>query len=113
MALPAAYVTIYLGLLNPYKISLLSKGDYSYGLYLYGFPIQQALASMGPEVHHWWLNPLLAWPCALAVAIVSWKFIESPALSLRKHLPPIEARWLDFLDRSMFRKLAPVPPRWS
>ncbi len=37
--LPVAYVTIYLGLLNLPRDRIVLSGDYSYGLYLYGFPI--------------------------------------------------------------------------
>ena len=38
-AIPSAYVTVYLGLLNPSRNKIILSGDYSYGLYLYGFPI--------------------------------------------------------------------------
>jgi peptidoglycan/LPS O-acetylase OafA/YrhL len=58
-------------------------GDYSYGVYIYGFPVQQAVAAMIPGV-----GPLrmfaLAAPIALGVAVVSWHLIERPALSLKR-----------------------------
>jgi peptidoglycan/LPS O-acetylase OafA/YrhL len=58
-AFPSAYVTIYLGLLNPSRNKIILSGDYSYGLYLYGFPIQQAIVFIGPHLHRWYFNLLL------------------------------------------------------
>ena len=58
-------------------------GDFSYGLYIYGFPVQQAVAHLsGP--HGWMWN--LAWslPIALALAVLSWHGVEKRALR-RKH----------------------------
>jgi peptidoglycan/LPS O-acetylase OafA/YrhL len=57
-------------------------GDYSYGLYLYAFPVQGlAVWLWGP------LTPLgnvvLAFPLTLALAILSWHWVEAPALRLR------------------------------
>ena len=49
--------------------------DYSYGLFLYGFPVQQALLALNPH-----LGPLqlfaLATPCALLLAAASWHLLE-------------------------------------
>lgn len=38
-AFPIAYVTVWLGLLEPKRVALIRSGDYSYPLYLYSFPI--------------------------------------------------------------------------
>jgi peptidoglycan/LPS O-acetylase OafA/YrhL len=57
-------------------------GDYSYGLYLWGFPMQQVTASEMPGASAL-TNALIAWMLALAVAVVSWHMIEKPALALR------------------------------
>jgi len=57
-------------------------GDYSYGLYVYAFPIQQTIVQRVPGV-----EPLLllayAFPAALAMAVLSWHAIEHPALGLK------------------------------
>lgn len=57
-------------------------GDYSYGLYVYSFPVQQTLMQRLPT-----LEPpallLLALPLSLLVAVVSWHGIEAPALALK------------------------------
>jgi len=107
VSIPVTYLTVYLGLLNPPKIKYLFSGDYSYGLYLYGFPVQQAFASLGTQVHHWYLNILVCLPLTFLVAYFSWNVVEKPALALRRHLPSIERKlvWLvcgrDLLSRPM------------
>lgn len=57
-------------------------GDYSYGLYIYAFPIQQLMVSkaglLNPFVHF-----ICTFPLALVVAALSWHFIEKPILSLK------------------------------
>ncbi|MFC5742299.1 acyltransferase family protein [Dyella tabacisoli] len=60
-------------------------GDYSYGLYLWGFPVQQAIAHHIPGISSL-ANALIAWPLALLLAAFSWYAIEKPMLSL-KSLP--------------------------
>lgn len=58
-------------------------GDYSYGLYLYAFPVQGLVVwlwgPMGPA-----LNVALALPLTLFLSVLSWHLIEAPALALRK-----------------------------
>jgi len=60
-------------------------GDYSYGLYVYAFPIQQALVSLKPD-----LDPLklfaLAFAATLALAMASWHGMEKSALGLKSKL---------------------------
>lgn len=57
-------------------------GDYSYGLFLYGFPLQQALAALYPSLSPDQLTAV-ALPAALLFAIASWHAIERRALSLK------------------------------
>jgi peptidoglycan/LPS O-acetylase OafA/YrhL len=92
VAIPAAYATVWLGLLNPPRSSFFLSGDYSYGLFLYGYPLQQAIASISPAVQHWYWNLIIAVPCAATMAILSWWFVEKPALGLRAHLKQLD-RW--------------------
>lgn len=113
LAFPAAYMTIYLGLLNPPGNRLLSSGDYSYGLFLYGFPIQQAVASVGPATQNCWVNIALALPATSLVAVLSWHYLEKPALGLRRHIPVVEA-WLVrvVLGRDVAAGPSPEPRLW-
>lgn len=53
--------------------------DGSYGLFLYGFPVEQCIAAWKPGI-----TPLMLLPLALAgaaiLAALSWRFIEQPLL---------------------------------
>jgi peptidoglycan/LPS O-acetylase OafA/YrhL len=57
-------------------------GDYSYGVYVYSYPIQQTLVERIPGVEP---MPLFALALALtlAVAALSWHCLEAPALRLK------------------------------
>ncbi len=58
-------------------------GDYSYGLYIYAFPLQGLVVwAMGPMLPL--TNIALALPVTLTAAILSWHLIEKPALALRQ-----------------------------
>lgn len=58
-------------------------GDYSYGTYIFAFPIQQTLAGAG--VVDPWVNMALALPATWTCAVLSWHLIEAPALARVKH----------------------------
>lgn len=60
--------------------------DLSYGLFLFGFPVQQTLLVMG-----WpWLNPalffLVSWLATAPFAVFSWLAVERPAMNLKRRL---------------------------
>jgi peptidoglycan/LPS O-acetylase OafA/YrhL len=61
-------------------------GDYSYGLYVYAFPIQQTLVERMPGVAPATLFAL-ALPLTLALAVVSWHALERPLLGLKSLFP--------------------------
>lgn len=56
-------------------------GDYSYGLYLYAFPLQQTIVFLLPDIEAWALTAL-ATPLTLLCAMASWHWVEKPALAL-------------------------------
>lgn len=60
--------------------------DYSYGLFLYGFPVQQCLLALWPG-----LGPVslcaLATALSLALAAASWHVLEQPLLKRGRALP--------------------------
>lgn len=57
-------------------------GDFSYGLYLWGFPVQQLVVlALGPLAI--WLDLLIVVPVSLALAILSWHLVERRALALK------------------------------
>jgi peptidoglycan/LPS O-acetylase OafA/YrhL len=101
--IPVAYATVYMGLLNPRKIWILKMGDYSYGIYLYGFVIQQAVASFGQWTHHWFVNLPISLSIAVIFAGLSWNIVERPALKLKRLLPFLESRIASALPKRRFR----------
>src|SRR5262249_51467426 len=60
-----------------------ARGDYSYGVYIYAWPVQQVLALYG--LYRWGPLPFLVLSVlgTLPVAMASWYFVERPALSLK------------------------------
>ena len=62
-----------------------NKQDYSFGVYIYAGPIQQALIGLKLGLTPMALS-FAALPVALALAAISWNVIERPALLLRKRL---------------------------
>jgi peptidoglycan/LPS O-acetylase OafA/YrhL len=91
-----AYATVYLGLLNPPRTVAILGADYSYGLFLYGYPIQQAVAASGAWGQVWGINLFATVGIGLLFARLSWRFVEAPALALRQPLRAIESRWLEW-----------------
>jgi len=65
-------------------------GDYSYGIYVYAFPTQQAIAALVGVVSPWLLFGL-AYPIVLALAVASWHAIEAPALRLKRRAAAVRA----------------------
>jgi len=96
-ALPATYLTVYLGLMQPARSRLVTSGDYSYGIFLYGFPIQQAVVVMLGDIgRNPFVNFLVAIPVIVCLAVFSWFVVEKPALKLRPRLIRLEDGLLDF-----------------
>lgn len=97
--LPIAYMTVYLGLTNPPKFSLLNTGDYSYGVFLYGSPIEQAvyavLRLIWPNLEiGWWVLYPASFPLIILFAVGSWHLVEKRALAQKHLLYKLETvRW--------------------
>jgi peptidoglycan/LPS O-acetylase OafA/YrhL len=60
------------------------NGDYSYGVYLFSYPVQQTLVGSFPSMREWWLLFPAAATIAILIAALSWHLIEKPALRLKK-----------------------------
>lgn len=97
------YCVVYLGLINIPKIPLLSRGDYSYGIYLYAYPIQQLVTMLLPGLRVWWVNILFSIPFSIIFAALSWHFIELPALALKDRLKFLRTREVSWLQSYGFR----------
>lgn len=78
-----AYVLFYIayipaGPIRKYNV----VGDYSYGVYIYAFPVQQSIAALVPGVSVLSMI-LISFGFTLLFAVLSWHFLEKPALSLK------------------------------
>jgi peptidoglycan/LPS O-acetylase OafA/YrhL len=61
------------------------RGDFSYGMYLYAFPIQQSLIALTPEISVF--NLILATTFFSGVCgWLSWRFVEKPMLQEKGNL---------------------------
>ena len=95
------YCVVFLGVAALPEIGALKTRDYSYGIYLYGFPITQGLVAAFPGlVGHKVIVSLAALTLTTLFAATSWKYVEKPTLALKKSVPA----WADAaLRRSGFR----------
>jgi peptidoglycan/LPS O-acetylase OafA/YrhL len=79
--LPLAYGVIWLATRR--IPACLTRADYSYGLYLAAYPLQQAVIDLFPGIA-WWGVLATALPAALFCAALLWHGVERPLLT-RKH----------------------------
>lgn len=85
VAIPTfSYLAVYVGLTRIPPVPFFSGGDYSYGIYLYGYPIQQALVAMIPVVLPWQIHLVLSGVATTLFAYVSWHYVEKPILRFRR-----------------------------
>jgi peptidoglycan/LPS O-acetylase OafA/YrhL len=90
---PIAYATVYLGQMNPNR-KLLRGADYSYGIYLYGFAVQQTIVHLMPAATYWYVYAAIGIAATTLVAAASWQLVERPAGRLRPVLRRFEDRFL-------------------
>ena len=85
-ALALAYFCFWFAYRTPVWRKLEQWGDPSYGIYLWGWPLQQVLVAKMPAISAWH-NFALAAVLATCMGYVSWWCLERPALKL-KHWHP-------------------------
>jgi peptidoglycan/LPS O-acetylase OafA/YrhL len=76
------YPLIYLGIHLPFQ-KIGAKNDYSYGLYIYGFPIQQLLVLFGVAAWGYIALCFMSLACTIPLAVLSWWLLEKHALRLK------------------------------
>ena len=78
------YLLLYAGLRPVEPLSRVgAKVDLSYGLYLYAWPIQTLLVWYYRSINPW-LMFVLALGMSAGLAWLSWRFVEEPALTLKR-----------------------------
>lgn len=58
-------------------------GDFSYGLYLYGWPLEALVMHWSGGKASWWQLFLASLPLAALAAFISWRAVEGPMLRLK------------------------------
>lgn len=82
------YVVICLALWRCKPAAWLHRvGDLSYGTYLYAFPIQQLVLHFGGKEMPLPQFVLISTLLTLGVAYLSWRFVEKPAMKLKRRTP--------------------------
>jgi peptidoglycan/LPS O-acetylase OafA/YrhL len=66
---------------HPWLVRMHAR-DYSYGIYIYAFPVQQTLVSIWPQMSLF-VYLLSTFVTTVALAALSWHFVEKPALKLK------------------------------
>lgn len=98
IAIPAlAYVCFFAAIKLPFrKVGV--KRDFSYGVYLYAFPVQQTLAALDWQRFGIGTFILTAGILVVPLAAFSWYVIEEPAMKLKKW-KPTRTPWIAKLMR--------------
>ena len=83
LALALSYATFWLGYVPGGVIrGFNGLGDYSYGIYIYAFPLQGLAVWMMPDQSPL-TNMLISFPLTLICSVASWHLIEGPAMAMK------------------------------
>jgi peptidoglycan/LPS O-acetylase OafA/YrhL len=86
-----AYPLLWLGIHLPFhKVG--ARNDYSYGVYIYAFPVQQLLVVWGVSRWGYWPYTFIAIAAVVPFAMASWWGIEKHALRLKTLKWPLPSR---------------------
>jgi len=89
VVLSVGYAVLVLGFHPALQLRLNIRNDYSYGIYLYSFPIQQTVVWLLPRLQPW-QHFALALLFIIPLSALSWHGLEKPALKLKKFLPKLQ-----------------------
>ena len=80
-----SYIVLYLAYIPAGAVRAYNRlGDYSYGMYIYAFPVQQSVAALVPNVSAmsmFWISM----PVTGTLAVLSWHLLERRALALKDY----------------------------
>jgi peptidoglycan/LPS O-acetylase OafA/YrhL len=91
-----SYLALYLSLHPRFPVIPAARfGDLSYGLYIYGWPVEEAVTYVSGGHIAWWALFPISLAISAALAFLSWHLIERPALRLKprslRPAPPLSA----------------------
>ena len=76
-----AYLMLWLGATLAVRLGM--TNDISYGIYIYGFPIQQTFVMLGIAGIGWFTFAIVGLAATIPLAALSWWLIERPSLRLK------------------------------
>jgi len=80
------YLVIYIAYARLPKVARFGKhGDFSYGMYIFGFPVQQLLIYWFDADINLAMLALSSMAITLCFAVLSWRLVEAPALRLKRY----------------------------
>jgi len=76
------FVVLSFGFSASNYLNIFNKADYSYGLYIYAFPVQQTMVYLYPKLS---INShlIIGFTITIILASLSWHLIEKPSLRLK------------------------------
>jgi peptidoglycan/LPS O-acetylase OafA/YrhL len=77
-----AYPLLWLGIHLPFH-RVGAKNDYSYGVYIFAFPVQQLLVTFGAGKWGYWPYAVISLTAVAPMAVASWWLVEKRALRLK------------------------------
>ena len=88
-ALLGPYLVLYAGYNQHVRFPNFARhGDFSYGIYIFAFPIEQAVGKLiGPGVRAWQVAAF-SYPVIVLCSVASWHLVEARSLRLRRRLRP-------------------------
>ncbi|HEY0311711.1 MAG TPA: acyltransferase [Allosphingosinicella sp.] len=84
LAVSLTYLVMYVSLCRIPLPPGFGSGDYSYGIYLYGAPLQQAVRAALPNLDNGAAYLAIAIAVIALFAALSWHLVEKPILRMRK-----------------------------
>ncbi len=97
------YLFLYLAFLkNSFTNNWGKYGDYSYGIYIYAFPLQQTIIWASWNKIQPWQLFALSTPITIILAVMSWHLIEKGAMRLKKpSLRGVFSQFSGFVPRNL------------
>lgn len=87
------YVILYLAVRLPAVLHRVGQvNDYSYGVYIYSFVVQQTMARFGVQALGYWGFALSTGAVSFGLAFLSWHLVEKQALRLKDWRPRLPRR---------------------
>ncbi len=105
-----SYLVIYLAFAGRWRLRAARFGDLSYGLYIYGWPIEQLTVRALGGAAPWWEVFAIALPATAAVAFLSWRLVEAPALRFKPRAAAARAAFDQYPSPAQRVALKSLPP---